>query len=50
MESVTGPRRLRHGRADFADYLIAERAIAAGCERVATFDGRLREEAGFTAP
>ena len=43
-------RRCRQGKADFADYIIAERAIEAGCERVATFDGTLLKEKGFTAP
>lgn len=43
-------RRYEQGGADFADYLIAERAAEAGCDGVATFDGRLLKEAGFTAP
>jgi predicted nucleic-acid-binding protein len=29
------------GPADFADYLIAERAVANGCSAVATFDRAL---------
>jgi len=43
-------RRFKHGGADFADYLIAERAAAAGCEQLATFDGKLLEEEGFFRP
>jgi len=38
------------GRGDFADYVIREQALAAGCDRVATFDRALLREAGFTAP
>lgn len=38
------------GRADFADYLIAERAAAAGCGSVATFDKALLGEDGFLEP
>jgi predicted nucleic-acid-binding protein len=37
------------GRGDFADYLIREHARASGCKAVATFDGDLLEEPGFTA-
>lgn len=43
-------QRFEQGRADFADYVIAERATEAGCDRVATFDGKLLKEEGFTAP
>lgn len=43
-------RRYERGKADFADYVIAERAAEAGCDRVATFDGRLLEEEHFIAP
>ena len=43
-------RRFSEGRADFADYLIAERASEAGCAGLATFDARLRKEAGCFAP
>jgi predicted nucleic-acid-binding protein len=42
--------RYRDGGADFADYLIAEAAAAAGCVQVATFDKRLLREDGFTSP
>ena len=42
--------RYEHGRADFADYLIAERSTAAGCEHVATFDRQLLAEPGFLVP
>jgi len=42
--------RYEHGRADFADYVIAERSNGAGCEQVATFDEKLLAEAGFVAP
>jgi predicted nucleic-acid-binding protein len=37
-------------RGDFADYLIAERARAAGCEVVATFDRALQGSEPFTSP
>jgi len=35
------------GRGDFADYLIREKARAAGCTTVATFDAFLLKEPGF---
>ena len=35
---------------DFADYVIVERCRAAGCERVASFDGGLASEEGVFAP
>lgn len=38
------------GRADLADYLIREDAIAAGCTSVATFDRHLLREEGFERP
>lgn len=38
------------GRGDFANYVIRERARAAGYEEVATFDRVLLNEAGFTTP
>ena len=38
------------GRGDFADYLIREQAVAAGCERVATFDRALLSEQRFSLP
>lgn len=43
-------RRFEHGAADFADYVVAERAADAGCDRVATFDRKLLAEAGFVEP
>jgi len=43
-------RAFADGRGDFADYLIRERAVAAGCETVQTFDKDLQAEAGFSAP
>ncbi len=38
------------GKGDFADYLIREHAIAAGCDAVATFDRALLRERGFVKP
>jgi predicted nucleic-acid-binding protein len=35
------------GKGDFADYVIREEALAAGCDRVATFDRVLLKEDGF---
>jgi len=40
----------RRGKGDFADYLIREHALAAGAETVATFDGALLKESGFSKP
>jgi len=37
-------------RGDFADYLIAERAVANGCSAIATFDRALLSDSRFTAP
>lgn len=37
------------GRGDFADYLIAERAMASGCSAVLTFDRALHVDPRFTA-
>ncbi len=42
-------RSFETGRADFADYLIRERALQEGCEEVATFDKALVKEDGFTS-
>lgn len=39
--------RYEHGRGDFADYLICERALGAGATEVVTFDRALRGEPGF---
>ena len=41
LEAFTG------GRGDFADFVIRELALQAGCEAVATFDRALLREAGF---
>jgi predicted nucleic-acid-binding protein len=38
------------GHGDFADYVIREEAMEAGCEVVVTFDKALLHEAGFRAP
>jgi predicted nucleic-acid-binding protein len=38
------------GNGDFADYLIREDAVAAGCDSVATFDKALLKEPGFARP
>ena len=35
---------------DFADYLIREHARSAGAETVATFDGALLKDSGFSKP
>jgi predicted nucleic-acid-binding protein len=43
-------RRYESGRADFADYLIAEQARDFGCEAVASFDKALLSEEGFLEP
>jgi predicted nucleic-acid-binding protein len=42
--------RYEEGRADFADYIITERAAMAGYETVATFDKKLLGQPGFIAP
>lgn len=38
------------GRGDFADYVIREDALAAGCSSIATFDRDLLRETGFERP
>jgi predicted nucleic-acid-binding protein len=38
------------GRGDFADYVIREQAMEAGCTSVATFDRALLKESGFARP
>jgi predicted nucleic-acid-binding protein len=43
-------RAFAEGRGDFADYLIRERADAAGCTTVETFDRVLHAEKGFSPP
>ena len=40
----------RKERGDFADYLIREHARSAGAETVATFDGALLKDSGFSKP
>ena len=42
--------RYAAGRCDFADYLLAERSRASGCDRVATFDRKLSAEPHFFLP
>lgn len=39
-----------NGKGDMADYLIAERALAAGCSSVATFDQALYSDRRFVRP
>lgn len=41
-------RRYKAGPADFADYLIGEISLAAGCDDVVTFDRKLSGAEGFT--
>lgn len=46
-------RALAHyeaGSADFADYVVAERAVEAGCETTATFDKKLLQDDRFVEP
>lgn len=38
------------GKGDFADYLIREQCIAAGCSTVVTFDQALLKAPGYTSP
>jgi len=40
----------RHGKGDFADYLIRELSRAAGADTVATFDRALLRDEGFVSP
>ena len=40
-------RRYENGKGDFEDYYIAESALRAGCDSVATFDKALHKDAGF---
>ncbi len=46
----TAVNSYEHGHGDFADYLIRERAMEAGCDEVFTFDKALLREAGFEKP
>ncbi|REJ75144.1 MAG: PIN domain-containing protein [Acidobacteria bacterium] len=39
--------RFRAGKGNFADYLVREDAVEAGCSQLATFDGALLNEAEF---
>ncbi len=48
--ALTALSAFRDGRADFADYLIRERARAQGAAAVATFDGDALGEPGFVHP
>lgn len=43
-----GLAQYRRGRADFADYLIGELSVQAGCRDTVTFDRALRGAPGFT--
>jgi predicted nucleic-acid-binding protein len=43
-------RAFEGGRGDFADYIILEHALEAGCGQVATFDRVLLKHDGFVAP
>jgi predicted nucleic-acid-binding protein len=38
------------GKGDFADYVIREHGLAAGCTAVATFDQALLKETGYRSP
>ena len=38
------------GPADFPDYLLAEQAVEAGCEKIATFDRKLLRDERFLEP
>ncbi|MBM3330148.1 MAG: type II toxin-antitoxin system VapC family toxin [Calditrichaeota bacterium] len=40
----------RNGRGGFADYLLREQALDAGCRAIATFDRRLLQEDLFFSP
>lgn len=40
-------QRTKRGKADFSDYLIGAICQQAGCERIATFDRKLKMESGF---
>jgi predicted nucleic-acid-binding protein len=55
--AVEGPDEVKRaidayasGRGDFADYLIAEQSIAAGCSAIATFDRALLSDPRFKSP
>lgn len=37
----------RHGRADFADYIIGAKALARGARAIYTFDRKLQDQKGF---
>ncbi|MBK9262763.1 MAG: type II toxin-antitoxin system VapC family toxin [Polyangiaceae bacterium] len=38
------------GKGDFADYVIREQCVVAGCSVVATFDQALLKESGYQSP
>jgi len=40
-------QQTKRGKADFSDYLIGAICQQAGCERIATFDRKLKMESGF---
>lgn len=42
--------RFQQGKGGFTDYLLAMRAIDAGCTEVITFDAALLADQGFRAP
>ncbi len=42
--------RYESGPADYADYLIAEQAVEAGCAKIATFDKKLLKDDRFVEP
>jgi predicted nucleic-acid-binding protein len=41
-------RTFRDGNADFADCVIASAAVAAGCDRIMTFDRKAARDCGMT--
>lgn len=47
---VRALRAFEAGRGDVADYVIRERARAAGCDSVVTFDKTLLKDEMFTSP
>jgi predicted nucleic-acid-binding protein len=43
-------RAFESGRGDFADCVIREHALEAGCDQVATFDRKLLKHEGYVSP
>jgi predicted nucleic-acid-binding protein len=43
-------RAFEAGRGDFADYVIREHALEAGCHQVATVDRKLLKHEGYVSP